>query len=109
MYTCEQEGIGVRNRLMKANNSLNVRLSLSVARIPASILKCSAVSREINFSSVEEITQLRLEQRIYLEGSCIEGLHCGVRPVGALSLHELTPRLSYRMAVYLWLCHSWLD
>lgn len=33
------------------------------------------MSREINFSSVEEITQLRLEQRIYLEGSCIEGLH----------------------------------
>ncbi|TYZ62028.1 hypothetical protein PybrP1_011530 [[Pythium] brassicae (nom. inval.)] len=42
------------------------------ARIPASILKCSAVSREINFSSAEEITQFRLEQRVFLAGSCIE-------------------------------------
>jgi hypothetical protein len=45
-----------------------------IARIPAVILKCSAVSREINFSSAEEITQFRLEQRVYLEGSCIEGM-----------------------------------
>lgn len=43
------------------------------ARIPASILKCSAVSRELNFSSAEEIAQFRLEQRVFLDGSCIEG------------------------------------
>ncbi|GLE05993.1 hypothetical protein PINS_up015204 [Pythium insidiosum] len=42
------------------------------ANIPAAILKCSAVSREINFSSAEEITQFRLEQRVFLDGSCIE-------------------------------------
>ncbi|KAG2768453.1 hypothetical protein JG687_00005860 [Phytophthora cactorum] len=42
------------------------------ARLPADILKCSAVSREINFSSVEEISKFRLEQRVFLGGSCIE-------------------------------------
>jgi retinal rod rhodopsin-sensitive cGMP 3',5'-cyclic phosphodiesterase subunit delta len=45
------------------------------AHIPRAILKCSAVSREINFSSAEEITQFRLEQRIFLDGSCIEGVY----------------------------------
>lgn len=52
------------------------RLSLRstrAARIPASILQCSAVSREIDFSSAEEITHFRLEQRVFLHGSCIEG------------------------------------
>ncbi|TMW57431.1 hypothetical protein Poli38472_003356 [Pythium oligandrum] len=42
------------------------------AHIPSSILKCSAVSREVNFSSTEEITQFRLEQRVFFQGSCIE-------------------------------------
>lgn len=45
------------------------------ARLPVAILNCSAVSREINFSSAEEITQFRLEQRVFLEGSCIEGAY----------------------------------
>lgn len=43
-----------------------------IAHLPATILKCAAVSREINFSSSEEITQFRLEQRVFLDGSCIE-------------------------------------
>uniref|UniRef100_H3G7T5 GMP phosphodiesterase delta subunit domain-containing protein n=2 Tax=Phytophthora ramorum TaxID=164328 RepID=H3G7T5_PHYRM len=42
------------------------------ARLPVDILKCSAVSREINFSSAEEISRFRLEQRVFLDGSCIE-------------------------------------
>ncbi|ETI56708.1 hypothetical protein F441_00857 [Phytophthora nicotianae CJ01A1] len=42
------------------------------ARLPVEILKCPAVSREINFSSAEEITKFRLEQRVFLAGSCIE-------------------------------------
>lgn len=42
------------------------------AQIPRAILKCSAVSREINFSSAEEISQFRLEQRIFFDGACIE-------------------------------------
>ncbi|RLN98318.1 hypothetical protein BBJ28_00005128, partial [Nothophytophthora sp. Chile5] len=54
------------------------------ARLPVAILKCSAVSREINFSSAEEIPQFRLEQRIFLESSCIEAsllIELSARPV----------------------------
>ena len=40
--------------------------------IPARILKCRAVSREFQFSSVEMLQGLRLEQRIFLQGSCME-------------------------------------
>lgn len=57
----------------------------STARLPAAILKCGAVSREINFSSSEEITQFRLEQRVYLEGSCIEGLDRTIFSLGQSS------------------------
>ena len=41
--------------------------------IPARILKCRAVSREFQFSSVEMLQGLRLEQRIFLRGSLMEG------------------------------------
>ena len=41
-------------------------------RVPKEILKCRAVSREINFSSKELIDHLRLEQKIYFEGVCME-------------------------------------
>ncbi|KAH7718378.1 retinal rod rhodopsin-sensitive cGMP 3',5'-cyclic phosphodiesterase subunit delta [Aphelenchoides avenae] len=42
------------------------------ARIPKSILKCKAISREINFTSTEEIQKFRLEQRVYLKDNVIE-------------------------------------
>ena len=42
------------------------------AHVPASILSCRAVSREMNFSSLEEIRHFRLEQRVFFQGSCIE-------------------------------------
>lgn len=42
------------------------------ARVPKKILKCRAVSREMNFSSVEQLTKFRLEQRILFKGRCIE-------------------------------------
>ncbi|CAM9656485.1 unnamed protein product, partial [Scytosiphon promiscuus] len=42
------------------------------ATVPRRILECSAVSREINFSSKEEIRRFRLEQRVFLAGACIE-------------------------------------
>jgi len=41
-------------------------------RIPKSILSCKAVSREIQFSSTEELKNLRIEQRVLYCGSCIE-------------------------------------
>ncbi|KAG5185105.1 delta subunit of GMP phosphodiesterase [Tribonema minus] len=42
------------------------------ARVPKEILECRAVSRELNFTSQEEIRQFRLEQRIFLRGACLE-------------------------------------
>ena len=43
------------------------------ARVPKKILKCKAVSREINFSSQEELTNLRLEQKVHFKGRLMEG------------------------------------
>ncbi|CAH1726435.1 unnamed protein product [Aphis gossypii] len=34
------------------------------AKVPKKILKCRAVSREINFSSVEPMEKLRLQQKV---------------------------------------------
>ena len=42
------------------------------ARVPKKILKCKAVSREINFSSQEELTNLRLEQRVHFKRRLME-------------------------------------
>ncbi|CAF4027889.1 unnamed protein product [Rotaria magnacalcarata] len=42
------------------------------ARVPKRILKCRAVSREINFSSQQEMQQFRLEQRVFFRGTIIE-------------------------------------
>ncbi|CAF1253489.1 unnamed protein product, partial [Didymodactylos carnosus] len=42
------------------------------ARVPRRILKCRAVSREINFSSQEEMKHFRLEQKVYFKNQVIE-------------------------------------
>ncbi|CAG0882233.1 unnamed protein product [Darwinula stevensoni] len=42
------------------------------ARVPKKILKCRAVSREINFSSVEPMEKFRLEQKVLFKGQCLE-------------------------------------
>jgi len=42
------------------------------AHVPASILSCPAVAREINFSSREEMSNFRLEQRVYFQGMLME-------------------------------------
>ena len=42
------------------------------ARIPSSVLECAIVSREINFSSNEEISNLKLRQTLLLNEHCIE-------------------------------------
>uniref|UniRef100_A0A1I8ALW0 SH3 domain-containing protein n=1 Tax=Steinernema glaseri TaxID=37863 RepID=A0A1I8ALW0_9BILA len=41
-------------------------------RVPKSILKCRSVSREINFTSGEQIEKFRLEQRVFLKENVIE-------------------------------------
>lgn len=46
--------------------------SLVEAHIPKSILDCKAVSREINFCSVHEISSLSLLQKVKLQGQVIE-------------------------------------
>ncbi|XP_055335351.1 retinal rod rhodopsin-sensitive cGMP 3',5'-cyclic phosphodiesterase subunit delta-like isoform X2 [Paramacrobiotus metropolitanus] len=43
-----------------------------IARVPKEILKCRAVSREVNFSSAEQMDNFRLEQRIFFKDRCIE-------------------------------------
>ncbi|XP_047119300.1 retinal rod rhodopsin-sensitive cGMP 3',5'-cyclic phosphodiesterase subunit delta [Schistocerca piceifrons] len=42
------------------------------ARVPKKILKCRAVSREINFSSAEAMEKFRLEQKVLFKGRCLE-------------------------------------
>jgi len=42
------------------------------ARIPKTLLNCRAVSREINFSSVEPMEKFRIEQKVLFKGRCIE-------------------------------------
>ncbi|KAK6177751.1 hypothetical protein SNE40_015793 [Patella caerulea] len=42
------------------------------ARVPKKILKCRAVSRELNFSSKESMEKFRLEQKVLFKGKCLE-------------------------------------
>jgi len=42
------------------------------ARVPKKILKSRAVSRELNFTSKEEMTKFRLEQKVLFKGKCLE-------------------------------------
>ena len=43
------------------------------ARVPKRILKCKSVSREINFSSKQQMNKFKLEQRVLFNGKCLEG------------------------------------
>lgn len=43
------------------------------ARVPKKLLKCRCVSREINFTSMEQMEKFRLEQRVLLKDQIIEG------------------------------------
>ncbi|XP_059961901.1 retinal rod rhodopsin-sensitive cGMP 3',5'-cyclic phosphodiesterase subunit delta [Mesoplodon densirostris] len=42
------------------------------ARVPKKILKCKAVSRELNFSSAKQMEKFRLEQKVFFKGQCLE-------------------------------------
>ena len=102
--------------------------------LPKRILQCRAVSREFQFSSVEMLQGLRLEQRIFLQGSCMEGtrrptLSAGPgshprrwpagplaqarRPRAAARAHSLTRgwmcARARRVALPIWVCHPQLD
>jgi retinal rod rhodopsin-sensitive cGMP 3',5'-cyclic phosphodiesterase subunit delta len=55
--------------------------------IPARILRCAAVSREFQFSSVEMLQGLRLEQRIFFKGNLMEGAPRGRPHHASAALH----------------------
>ncbi|XP_037325186.1 retinal rod rhodopsin-sensitive cGMP 3',5'-cyclic phosphodiesterase subunit delta isoform X2 [Pungitius pungitius] len=60
------------------------------ARVPKKILKCKAVSRELNFSSSEKLEKFRLEQKVFFKGQCLEG-NLDFLKNGSLSLGLLSP------------------
>lgn len=58
--------------LWENSQDLSVSGVEHVAKVPKKILKCKAVSREINFSSAEHMEKFRLEQRVIFKGKCLE-------------------------------------
>merc|ERR1712013_684784 len=58
--------------LWQGNEDLSVPEAEHEARVPKKILKCRAVSREINFSSIEPMEKFRLEQKVLFKGRCLE-------------------------------------
>jgi len=58
--------------LWQSSDDLSVTGVDHEARVPKKILKCKAVSREINFTSKESMDKFRLEQRVFFKGNCLE-------------------------------------
>lgn len=58
--------------LWQSNEDLSNPLIEHEAKVPKKILKCRAVSRELNFSSREKLQAFRLVQRVYFKNSLIE-------------------------------------
>ena len=70
-----------------------VWFDLFPARVPKKILKCRAVSRELNFSSQEVMEKFRLEQKVLFKGKCLEGEH--------IFLENLPLSLSFSFSLFL--------
>jgi retinal rod rhodopsin-sensitive cGMP 3',5'-cyclic phosphodiesterase subunit delta len=62
-------------QIMWEENEWDAFAKEAVAYIPKDILKCRAVSREINFSSVELMDNFRLVQRVLFKDSQLEEWH----------------------------------
>lgn len=58
--------------LWQRNEDLSVSDIEREAHIPKEILQCSAVTRQINFSTAEPMKKFRLEQRVLFKGRCLE-------------------------------------
>jgi len=58
--------------LWEGNEDLSLPDLEHEARVPKIVLQCRAVSREINFSSVEPMEKFRIEQKVLFKGRCIE-------------------------------------
>ena len=81
-------------------------MTMDAAHVPADILQCAAVSREITFSSKELIDDFRLEQRVFFQGSQLEGLlvaPCYLRQYSVVTVLRVN-----RMEVQVRIRHSWI-
>lgn len=58
--------------LWQSSDDLSIPDKDHEARVPKKILKCKTVSREINFSSKEQMDKFRLEQKVYFKGKILE-------------------------------------
>lgn len=58
--------------LWQGNMDLSLDDKEHEAKVPKKILKCGAVSREINFSSIEPMEKFRLEQKVLYRNRCLE-------------------------------------
>ena len=58
--------------LWQSSDDLSLPEKEHEARVPKKILKCKTVSREINFSSKEQMDKFRLEQKVYFKGKILE-------------------------------------
>lgn len=58
--------------LWQGNEDLSVPDIEHEAHVPKKILKCRAVSREINFSTAEPMNKFRLEQKVLFKGRKLE-------------------------------------
>ena len=63
----------------QGNEDLSIPDEEHEARVPKKILKCRAVSREINFSSIEPMEKFRLEQKVRNAGFCRSFNHLSFR------------------------------
>ncbi|RQM21038.1 hypothetical protein B5M09_010233 [Aphanomyces astaci] len=78
MFEREQKGKSLPSCSLIPLSTHHRRLFV-VAVVPKAILQCTSVSREINFSSTEEIKAFRLEQRVFFNGQCLEGSFLNLR------------------------------
>ncbi|XP_013413446.1 retinal rod rhodopsin-sensitive cGMP 3',5'-cyclic phosphodiesterase subunit delta [Lingula anatina] len=58
--------------LWQSSDDLSMPEKEHEARVPKKILKCKAVSRELNFSSTEAMEKFRLEQKVMFKNRCLE-------------------------------------
>jgi len=58
--------------LWQGNDDLSLPDVEHEARVPKKILKCRAISREINFSSVEPMEKFRIEQEVLFKNRALE-------------------------------------
>ena len=89
---------------LQGNEDLSIPDEEHEARVPKKILKCRAVSREINFSSIEPMEKFRLEQKVCRRCKII--LSSVGFPTISSSVGSVQRPVSRGMEFRLWLCDS---